>query len=376
MGDDDGCRPIHRLCRNEDLDDNNSLDILRFMIDIDPTLLSEVDGDDFLPIYDAVDTKSSAFCKILIDKYPQSLRVESKFGTLPIHIACAYGKREETADTIQYMLEVDPELINTEDRRRYLPIHHTAVNETTKSIELLLKYDPEAASKELNNESRKLPLHLACGVYNSNLSSIQVLYDAYPEAILARNRDGRTPLDLARKQPTIEFLQTQLVYARQANEDMTAMTTLDEDGRLPLHRALKDNIPLGSIKLLARGNPAAAEVADQNGAYPVHIACNFSSVKVVKYFVELAGDTLNNVDANKDSPLHDACRGGNCDVLKYLLDANVPSVSERNNDNKLAIHLLFECGESILDRESMAYVETVWQMLLANPEVVRDFMSY
>ena len=98
--------------------------------------------------------------------------------------------------------------------------------------------------------------------------------------------------------------------------------------------------------------------------------------KVVKYLVELAGDTLNNYDANEDSLLHYACRGGNLNVVKYLLEANVPSVSERNNKNKLAIHLLFECGSVILDRDSLEYVETIHQLLLANPEVVRDFMTY
>ena len=54
----------------------------------------------------------------------------------------------------------------------------------------------------------------------------------------------------------------------------------------------------------------------------------------------------------------------------------MPSVSERNNENKLAIHLLFECRESALDRDCLEYIETVWQLLLANPEVVRDFMPY
>ena len=132
--------------------------------------------------------------------------------------------------------------------------------------------------------------------------------------------------------------------------------------------ALKENASLGSIKLLVRGNPAAAQVSDQKVAYPLHIACEFSSAKLVKYLVELAeDDTLNNFDANKDSPLHYACRGGNCNAMKYLLEANVPSVSERNNDNKLAIHLLFEYGENVLNRESFKYVETVWQLLLANP---------
>ena len=253
---------------------------------------------------------------------------------------------------------------------------------------MLLKFDPNAASKKTNDGSRRLPLHIACGAYNTNLSSIQVLYDAYPEAILARDRDGEVPLDRARfeeNQPAIDFLQTQLLYDRQA-QDVTAMTTLDDNGWLPLHRALKDNAPLGSIKLLMRANPAALNVADQKGAYPLHIACKFSqvkggyiarkfsSVKVVKYLVELAGYSLNNVDTKNNSPLHYACRRGNCDVVKYLLEANVPSVSERNNDNRLAIHLLFECGENVLDRDSLEYVETIHQLLLANPEVVRDFM--
>ena len=146
--------------------------------------------------------------------------------------------------------------------------------------------------------------------------------------------------------------------------------------RSAIHRALTKNVPLGSIKLLTRANPAAVQVADRRGACPLHIACEYSSVNVVKYLVELAGDTLNNVDAKNNSLLHYACRGGNLGIVKYLLEANVPSVSERNDDNKLAIHLLFECGENTLDRESMEYVETVWQLLLANPEVVRDFMSY
>ena len=84
----------------------------------------------------------------------------------------------------------------------------------------------------------------------------------------------------------MKFLQAQLVYARHA-QDMTAMTTVDENGWLPLHRALKGNVPLGSIKLLVRGNPAALQVVDRKG-HTRCIACEFSSVKVVKYLVDLA----------------------------------------------------------------------------------------
>ena len=375
LRDDDGWLPIHRLCSNKDLDDANSLEILRFMLSIDPTLPRKTDGDDYLPIHHAVCYKSAAFCKELIDAYPESLRMELDDG-LPIHRACRYGTRDDTADTIQYMLELDPELINKENDGGWLPINHAAWQENTKAIELLLKFDPYAASKEVNDESQRLSLHVACN-YNTNLSSIQVLYDAYPEAIDISDEDGDTPLDTALSsgnQQAIEFLQTQLVYARQA-QDMTAMTTVDENGWLPLHRALNNNASLGSVKLLVKGNPAALQVADRWGAYSLHIGCKFSSAKVVKYLVQCNQVILNHVDANKDSPLHYACRGGSLSVLKYLLEANVPSVSEINNGSKLAIHLLLECGENTLDRESMEYVEIVWQLLLANPEVVRDFMQ-
>ena len=374
---DDGDLPIHRLCCNDDLDDTNSLDILRFVLNIDPTLLREEGYNGCLPIHNAVMYKSTVFCKELIDAYPESLWIESGEG-LPIHIACTYDDRDDAVDTIQLMLELDPELINAENIDGWLPIHCAAMSGRTKSIELLLKYDPALATTEVNDitSSRRLPLHIACGEYNPNLSSIQVLYDVYPEAIFASDRNGNTPLDFARSegnQPAIDFLQTQLVYARQA-QDMTAMATLDDDGWLPLHRALKNNAPLGSIKLLTRANPANLNVADRKGAYPLHIACEFSLVNVVKYLVELDEDTLNSVDANNNSLLHYACRGGKCDVVKYLLKANIPSVSDRNNNNKLAIHLLLECWEETLDRESMEYVETVHQLLLANPEVVRDFI--
>ena len=101
----------------------------------------------------------------------------------------------------------------------------------TEVIELLLKYNPDAASKEINDGRQ----YLSC-VCHTNISSIQILYDAYPDAVFARDDEGDIPLDIARlnsKQSAIDFLQTQLVYARQA-QDMTAMTAVDENEWLPL----------------------------------------------------------------------------------------------------------------------------------------------
>ena len=109
--------PIHELSLNSKLDDDVSLEILRFMLDIDPTI-SQVRDTIKIPIHYAVGhgNKSLEFCKLLIDAYPESLKVEALFnGSLPIHEACGHGYRDDTVDTIQYMLDLYPEGMEATD---------------------------------------------------------------------------------------------------------------------------------------------------------------------------------------------------------------------------------------------------------------------
>ena len=207
--------------------------------------------------------------------------------------------------------------------------------------------DPTCASKVTEDE--EYPLHLACSS-ESDLTSIQLLFDAYPEAILKLDHEMKTPLVVAREYMevnefgranaekaanVIAFLEVQQVYAEKA-QDVNDMAKLDQNRWLPLHYALKDEAPLGSIKLLVKGNTSAVHVPDYNMAFPLHIACEFSSIKVVKYLMDILDERIwNHLDVNKDSILHYACRGGNCEVVKHLLNNQSPHVTERNVDGKL-----------------------------------------
>ena len=123
------------------------------------------------------------------------------------------------------------------DSRQYLPIHCAALNGRIESIELLLKFDPNAASKKTNNEYQCLPLLLV--VIIIQISSQSKFYTMHIQRLYL--------LGLTMKKP-------HLILQRGSNQqDMTAMTTLD-DGWLPLHSALKDDVSLGSIKLLTKAN--------------------------------------------------------------------------------------------------------------------------
>ena len=144
MIDDGGWLPVHYLCRNDKIDDTVALDILQFIVGVDPTLVRTGEGG-YLPINLAADLMSTAFCKVLIKAYPESVRIRSDDDTgnrLPIHEACGFGDRDDTVDTIQHLLELYPESI-TARKGGDLPIHIAADFGNPNTILLLLKYDPD-----------------------------------------------------------------------------------------------------------------------------------------------------------------------------------------------------------------------------------------
>jgi len=360
-----GDLPIHCLCENKNIDETVSVEILNYLIQAYPESVQHGTSHGELPIHVAVGASMSPkFLKILVDAYPESVRIPLEVDRkLPIHWACSSVNC--SVDVVKYLLDVYPESINVEAHDGWLPIHMVAYSNGPQKadvIEHLLSKDPTYASKLTRNG--ECPLHLACFI-GPNLAAVQVLFDAYPEAVLKRNRNGRTPLKLARERAeinddnvtedniaylnsqraqVINFLQTQLFYANSSPESLVVQ---DENGWTRLHRALKDNAPLGSIKLLVKKSVDTVQIADLKNAFPLHIACEFSSVKVVQYMIEMLDErTRNHLDVNKDSILHYACQGGNYEVVRFLLDKQSPHVTERNADQKLPIQLFCESGSS------------------------------
>jgi len=384
-----GYFPLSYLSQNGMMDDSG--DILNFLLDVVPASAMEVDESDRLPIHHALSVKSFPFCKILLDAYPESARITIGFGEweeLPIHHVCEYGSGDDdNLDIIRYLLELYPLGINEEARCGWLPIHKAAKNGNVEVIKLLLQYDPKAATKKTTvtewHSTIDLPFHVACEGYRYDAAKL--LYDIYPEAIMLvrtqavlgeiRRRsmlyaDSWGAQVLATVLAIINFGEEQLVYALKAR-DLNALAVPDENGWFPLHRALIKNASLGSIKLLLQGNPSAVQVSDRKGVYPLHLACEFSSVGVVHCLIgKLDVSMLDHIDGNGDTILHRACRGGNSVVVNYLLKTNASLVSIADSQNRLPIHLFCETDND--ERESPEYVETVWCLLLASPEVFKD----
>ena len=152
------------------------------------------------------------------------------------------------------------------------------------------------------------------------------------------------------------------------------MTTPDHNRQLPLHTALQNNVRLGSIKLLVKGNPSAIRNFDQSGVIPLHLASrHHDSTNVIQYLLSLDTTTLDAVDREGNTALHYACRGAKYETITMLLDTyDAVSVSKWNAQKKLPIDLLWE-SNAVEDRESIEYTESVFRLLKAYPETVMDY---
>jgi ankyrin repeat protein len=241
----------------------------------------------------------------------------------------------------------------------------------------MLHHDQGVVSKPTMTDG--LALHLACRRRRQTLDVVKLVYNAYPQAMHTHNNDGETPLDILESVDMMStprdicenvdvmrrFLEAQLEWERQAREQ----TQPDEQGQLPIHRFLQSpDVPLGTAKLMISANPESAKACDSKGFIPLHYACKFGHVDVVKILVDLYKESMKRVTLSGDLPLHIACREGKCSVINWIMDRSDYGVSLRNKDGKLPIELLL-CGADV-DRDSLAYIEAVNHLLRANPDVL------
>jgi ankyrin repeat protein len=373
--------PLHALFTNSKIDESTSIEIFKFLVGKHPeSIRHRVEPHGSLAVHYAAAYGPRCFCEALINEYPESLLLADEMGYAPIHVACEFGKKE----TAEYFYSLAPTSIEIANNDGKYPIHLAATNlNSSEVIEFLLEQHPQEAARLVNGE---LPFHLAVASEllidpradrrQRQLKIVEHLFDAHPAAILERNRAGKLPLNIVRNasyhhygQEIREFIREHTDIANKA-KDLDTMTTVDEEGCLLLHQAMLHRYRLGAVKLIVNGNPSAVQTTtlDNCGSLPLHLACQYGSVAVVDYLVELDGRSLGQSDRNADTPLHYACFGGNLSVINVLLKKQPQPVSQLNADEKLPIHLLWECED--IDNESAEYMETVWRLLRAYPETL------
>ena len=358
---------IQELCGfdNDDLPETELLGRLKLILSMNQDVVHETDGGPTL-LHEAARARSPEFCKLLIEQNPEAVWATENRRPLPFLYSCA-GVNLETA---KYLFRLYPECIDVADRFGAYPIHTlflfqwshhpSIISELTR---FLLKHDRGAVTRPDSNGL--LPLHLAID-HNKRLHIVEQVFDAYPEAIYIHCR-GETALQLARRMnhvKVVSYLEYQLEWLRQSEED----TKPDRNGQLLIHRGLhRRDLPLGTIKLMVKANPASISAVDNWGNTPLHIAFNYRDNDIVKYLIKADVNSLRNSDMRGNFLLHHACLAGNVEIVNFILENTSHGASVRNSDGKLPIQLLLYDAEC--NRDSIECVGAIHCLLLAYPDV-------
>ena len=385
---------FHYLCSSIKVGEASAEQILKFLIEKYPEGVRHVDNKGSLPIHSACQLRSPEFCRNLIEAYPGSEQIPDPENNLPPFIVASVKNKKAT---VEMFYKLNPVVFN---------MNHAITTESGEVYDvhplyliimsMHLRRDPEAlveTAQFLLDSSPNMIAEMSGGVamlnlactetqnmvtnqsnVNSNLEiviqMIKLIFDAHPEAI----EYDRIASNIHNWNQEIQaFINSQLVYARQAGDSLQ-MTTPDDNGQLPLHTALQNNVRLGSIKLLVKGNPTALHSPDNSGSLPLHVACqHHNSTAVIQYLVGLDKSALEAVDNEHNTALHYACRSAKYETITMLLDEyDAVSISKQNADGKLPLDLLLE-SNVVSDRGSIEYTETIFRLLRAYPETVMNY---
>lgn len=197
-----GCFPLHSLCLDSNIDEATSLEILNFLVEMNPESVRHRAGSGCLAIHYAAAHRSRSFCEVLINEYPELLSVDESGDTLT-HVAFGFGKKE----TAEYFYSLAPTSIEIANNDGMCTIHYAASNpHTSEVIKFLLQQHPQEAARLVDSE---LPFHLAVEASElvtdpsaderqRQLEIVKCLFDVHPAAILEKDRAGKLPLCMVR----------------------------------------------------------------------------------------------------------------------------------------------------------------------------------
>jgi len=103
--------------------------------------------------------------------------------------------------------------------------------------------------------------------------------------------------------------------------------------RLPLHFACIKNRPVSTVRLLIKSNPYGVKFRDKQHRMPIHYACVWGDVRMVRLLLEAFPESLNAVDEAGKTPLEITRLSGNpnkmkiCEELERALRARLDNIT-------------------------------------------------
>ena len=126
------------------------------------------------------------------------------------------------------------------------------------------------------------------------------------------------------------------------------ISAVDDEGALPLHIACQNRkTPIDVFQFLVKQYLTSVRHADKRGNLPIHLLCSTQPplgvmLSVLTLFVSVHPNQISTADGTGALPVHIACRYGGTpiDVIQFLVEQDLTTLHYRDNQGNLPIHTL------------------------------------
>ena len=337
-----GNTALHIVCRIRTGSELEFLEVLTSTPGINPTLANHagiapcdvisIDGNTLLHI--ACAKGNTAIVELLVRNRANVLALNHE-GNAPIHTACMNNRLEP----LKVLLNCDCCDPNQQNSKGNTALHIVCRKRTGRELQFLeVLTSTPGINPTLVNHKGNAPIHTAC--MNSRLESLKFLLRSDCCDPNQQDSKGNTALHIVCRMRTGSELQFLEVL----------ISTPGINPTLVNHEFIR-----------------AFEVVDSGGNSLFHIACAEGNISLVELLVKNGADVLKR-DRHGDAPIHTACQYSRLDILKILLGSRECDPNQQNGNGDVPLH--------IVCRNSRGSKLPLLKMLLSTPGVNPEIINH
>uniref|UniRef100_A0A2K1Y5B1 Uncharacterized protein n=1 Tax=Populus trichocarpa TaxID=3694 RepID=A0A2K1Y5B1_POPTR len=247
-------------------------------------------------------------------------------GNSLLHVAIRYKSNNITA----YLAKEIPSLI-TSRNDQHDTILHVAAREGSVSHTIRNLVNSNAFLLRMTNREGNTPLHVA--VINGNKEVAKFLISRDREVAYYKNKTGRSPLYLAVENRNMNGILDDLLNEEALipteREDGDSLGMLPQ-GKSPVHAAVENRI-IGILQKIEEAKPELLRLHDKEFGNPLHYASSTGYVEGVQFLLQKYRAGADETDQEGNYPIHLACKGGSVALLEEFLKV-IPYPNEFINE--------------------------------------------
>ena len=378
---------------------SHQTDVVDVLIEAYPESLKIEDDDGLLPIHHLLAGRWGEniveMTSKLLGQYPESVVAATKSGELPLHIA---SKRTESVGVVKALL-CFPDACMYRDNSGKFPLDHALDSRDPNHniVQLLTEQHPVLLSFPDRNGALRIHKVLdRCSLLQKSSYDelIEILVSGCESSLRVQDGSGRTPLFIA----CVQNHSLSQIYSlvRKWPEQVTANVSKNIfsnnfNGEIMYPSLMSATKPRDVYKWLLQ-DPNARFRPDLFGRLPIHYAVVSSSDKAFEIVQKLLLEGEEVTEANESlcsrqllakdicgrTPIHIASASPSCssDMLMMMINACPKALMEQDNDGRLPWHY-GECSRQdvVFEQTATLYPEIEVNLDLVPEEIQWDILS-